>query len=510
MTDGRRLKFTKALDPRRESLWRTAVYGLAVLASATSTANAQTPAATPHPGATAKAGASALPPGLDPIDGPGAYRSTYRPAASGDIAIVNATILTAAGPRIDKGVVLISGNRVTAVGADLAVPAGYRRIDAQGKWVTPGIIDGHSHMGAVNIPSGSLEDGLNEMSDPNTAQIMIEHALWPQNPDLWHARAAGVTTLNILPGSANLFGGRAVIVKNVPAVTIQAMKFPDQPMGVKMACGENPTRVYGPKGRAPVTRAGDAAVTRAAFISAADYARRWKEYRDKVGRGEKGDPPKRDLQLDTISGILDGSVRVHMHCYRADDMANMMDMAGEFGFKVAAFHHATEAFKILPLLIDRGVCIFTWGGPDWGGFKAEAYDHTALEVGMAERAGACVAVTSDSEFYDQRLILEAGRSMTTANRYGLGITPAEAIKWVTLNPARGLGIADRTGSLEPGKMADVVVWSGNPFSVYSRPEQVLVDGVEVYRADDPRYVRGSDYELYQAGQRNESDGGDRP
>jgi hypothetical protein len=188
----------------------------------------------------------------------------------------------------------------------------------------------------------------------------------------------------------------------------------------------------------------------------------------------------------------------------------MMDVGREFGFTVAAFHHATEAFKILPALVERNICIFTWGGPDWGGFKAEAYDHTSLEVGMAERAGACVAVTSDSQSYDQRLTLEAGRSMATANRYGLGITPAEAIKWVTLNPARGLGVADRTGSLEPGKMADLIIWSGDPFSVYSRPEQVLIDGVEVYRAGDPRYERVSDYELYQAGQRNETRNGDRP
>jgi imidazolonepropionase-like amidohydrolase len=307
----------------------------------------------------------------------------------------------------------------------------------------------------------------------------------------------------VLPGSGNIFGGHAVVLKNVPAVTIDGMKFPDAPYSIKMACGENPTRVYGPKGRDPMTRAGLYASIRTSFAAASAYAKRWDEYRAKVARGEKADAPARDLQLEAIAGILKGDIRIQMHCYRSDDMATMLDIAHEFRFKLTAFHHATEAFKIIPLLKDNGVCVMTWGGPDWGGFKMEAYDHTALEVSMLHKAGVCVAVTSDSASTVQHLNLDAARSMLAGNRAGLHLTFEDAIQWITINPAKAMGVDREVGTLEVGKMADVVIWNRDPFSVYAYAEEVLVDGVEVYRRGDPSYDRPADFELGQAGKRHE-------
>ena len=454
------------------------------------------------PGARLDSPARQAPPPADPaVANP--YPSTYKPAASGDIAIVNATILTAAGPRIARGRIIVRANKIVAVGADVAIPEGARVIDAAGKWITPGIIDGHSHVGSVSIPYETLGDGLNELTDPNTAQIYIENALWAQSPDFPRARQAGVTTILILPGSGNIFGGHAVVLKNVPAVTVQGMKFPDAPYSIKMACGENPTRVYGPKGHAPMTRAALYSLIRTAFASATEYSQHWDDYREKIARGEKAEAPKRDLQLEALAGILKGEIRIQMHCYRSDDMADMLDIGHEYKFKVAAFHHATEAFKIIPLLKENGACALTWGGPDWGGFKMEAYDHTALEAAMIERAGGCVAIVSDSAPTEQHLNLDAARSMLAGNRAGLGITFEEAIRWITLNPAKAIGIEGQTGSLAVGKMADLVIWNRDPFSVYAYPERVLIDGVEVYRRGDPAYSRPSDFDLGQVGQRHE-------
>jgi imidazolonepropionase-like amidohydrolase len=436
------------------------------------------------------------PRGMDPGRDPAAFPSTYRPLPSQTTAIVNANILTATGQEIRDGVLVMADGKIAAVGPQgTAVPSGARVIDAAGRWVTPGIIDIHSHLGVYPSPGvQGMADG-NEATNPNTARVWAEHSIWPQDPGFNTARAGGVTSLAILPGSANLFGGRTVTLKNVPSRTVQGMKFPDAPHGLKMACGENPSRVYGSRNQTPSTGMANIAGFRAAWIDAADYARKWDDYRRKVEEGdEKAAPPKRDLQLDTLAGVLRGEILIQNHCYRADEMAQMIDIADEFGFEILTFHHATEAYKIADVLAREGICSAIWGS-GWWGFKMESLDGIEENAALLEKAGACAVVHSDDAELIQRLNQEAAMAMSAGRRMGVEVSRAEAIKWITLNAAKGLGIEGRTGSLEPGKMADVVLWSADPFSVYAKADQVFIDGALVYDRADPRFQPKSDFEL---------------
>ncbi|MEP6914454.1 MAG: hypothetical protein ABJC89_02355, partial [Acidobacteriota bacterium] len=301
---------------------------------------------------------------------PNAYASTYTPLPSQTTVIRNATLLTAAGPVIERGSILLQGGKVSAVGQNVTAPPGAVVIDATGKWVTPGIIDTHSHLGVYAAPGiESLEDG-NEMTSPNTAEVSAEHSIWPQDPQFDLALAGGITTMQILPGSANLFGGRGVTVKNVPSRTAEGMKFPGAPYGLKMACGENPKRVYGSRNSSPQTRMGNVAGYRRAWQAAAEYRDRIHRWRDSGSDPEKR--PDRNFQLETLMGVLDGEILVHNHCYRADEMVTMINIAREFGYKIASFHHAVEAYKIRDILTANGICASMWA--DWWGFKLEAYD----------------------------------------------------------------------------------------------------------------------------------------
>jgi imidazolonepropionase-like amidohydrolase len=368
-------------------------------------------------------------------------------------------------------------------------------IDGTGKFVTPGIIDVHSHLGDYPSPGvQSLSDG-NEATSPVTSDVWAEHSVWPQDPGFSRALVnGGVTTLQILPGSANLFGGRSVTLKNVPARTVQGMKFPGAPYGLKMACGENPKRVYGSKGKEPSTRMGNIAVARQTWAKAQQYKRKWDKYY-KTG----GEMPERDIGMDTLKGVLEGKILIQNHCYRADEMANMIDMSKEFGYHITAFHHAVEAYKIADLLRDNGICAVMWA--DWYGFKMEAYDGIKENIPLVQNAGACAIVHSDDPNYIQRLNQEAAKALSDGQRAGLpNLTEAVAWEWLTSNPAKVLGIADRTGSLTPGKMADVVLWNGDPFSTYTRPERVWIDGALMYDANDPKHRPVSDFELGQPGE----------
>jgi imidazolonepropionase-like amidohydrolase len=312
--------------------------------------------------------------------------------------------------------------------------------------------------------------------------------VWPQDPAFNTARAGGVTVVQVLPGSGNLFGGRGVTLKNVPARTVQDMKFPGAPYSLKMACGENPKRVYGTRNIAPMSRMGNLAGQRAAWIAAQQYI----EKHERAAQG-KGEAPPRDLGLETLAGVLKGEILVHNHCYRADEMALMIDLAREFGYHPGTFHHAVEAYKVADLLAEAGMCASVWA--DWWGFKLEAWDTTRENAAIVDAAGACAIIHSDSPVDVQRLNQETAKVMAAANRVGLPVTPEHAIRWLTSNPARSLGIAERTGTLAPGKMADLVVWNGNPFSVYAKAEQVYIDGALVYDRHDPDRQPKSDFEL---------------
>ena len=397
------------------------------------------------------------------------YESTYEPLDAPDFLIASVSVYTGAGDQFDGVDVRVENGRIAAIGADLPRD-GVAVVDAAGRWLTPGIIDVHSHLGAYPSPAvDSTSDG-NEVTSPNTAQVWVEHSVWPQDPQFGPALAGGVTTLHVLPGSANLFGGRGVTLKNVPARTVQGMKFPGAPQSLKMACGENPKRVYGERQSLPMTRMGNVAGYRAAWAQAVSYRDAWRAFND----GEAEMPPDRDLGLDTLVGVLDGEILVQNHCYRADEMATMMDVAQEFGYRITAFHHAVESYKIADLLAGADICSAMWA--DWWGFKLEAFDTISQNVALVDAVGACAIVHSDSPEGIQRLNQEAAKAMAAARRAGMAVSEARAMRWITLNAAQALGIDDETGSIEVGKAADLVLWNRSPFSVYALADVVWIDG----------------------------------
>ncbi|TBR11376.1 MAG: amidohydrolase [Lysobacter sp.] len=437
------------------------------------------------------------------------YPSTYRAIPNPPVLIRNATVLTGTGERLDGADVLMRDGSIVAVGRALQAPADAMTVDGTGKWVTPGIIDVHSHLGVYASPSVTAQSDGNEATSPTTPNVWAEHSIWPQDPGFEAALAGGITSLQILPGSANLVGGRGVTLKNVPSTTYQGMKFPGAPWGLKMACGENPKRVYGQKG-GPSTRMGNVAGYRAAFIDASEYlrknapkpvkARRWWQSAPSPADSEKDTGGKRDLKMDTLAGAINGDIRVHIHCYRADEMATMLDLAKEFGFKIAAFHHGVEAYKLADRLAQENVCGALWA--DWWGFKMEAFDGIQENIAIVDRApGGCAIVHSDSEEGIQRLNQEAAKVMAHAKLAGIDIPPERAIRWLTSNAAKSLGVLERTGTLEAGKMADVVVWNGTPFSVYAKAEQVYIDGARVFDRADAARQPVSDFMLGQGVQK---------
>ena len=452
---------------------------VAAACAPTKKSQAPTPAKTDSAAATGAGGVST--PNADP------FPSTYVRTASAPIVIRNVNLMTATGPMIRNGSIAIADGKIIAVGTNVAVPAGATVIDGNGKYVTPGLIDTHSHLGVYAAPGvQALSDG-NEATNPVTANVWAEHSVWPQDPQFPRNLAGGVTTLQVLPGSANLIGGRSVVLKVVPARTVQEMKFPGAKYGLKMACGENPKRVY--QNRGPSTRMGNVAGYRAAWINAEAYRRRW----DKWNKDHKGDPPARDLGNETLAEVLRGNILVHNHCYRADEMAQMMDIAKEFGYKVRAFHHGVEAYKIADLLARDSIGASLWA--DWGGFKMEALDGIKANVAIVDKAGTRVAVHSDDPSGSQRLNQEAAKAIAAGRDAGINISEDEAIKWITINAAWQLGLDDKIGSLAVGKNGDVVLWSGDPFSVYSRPEKVWVDGALMYDRSDPGEQWRTDFEL---------------
>jgi imidazolonepropionase-like amidohydrolase len=425
------------------------------------------------------------------------YPSTYRVPKSQPTLIRGATVLTGTGTRLDDADVLIVDGKIQSVGAHLQAPPQSRIVDGNGRWVTPGLIDIHSHLGVYPSPEVDANSDGNEATSPATPNVWAEHSVWPEDPGFRTALAGGITAMQILPGSANLIGGRSVTLKNVPSVTYQGMKFPGAPQGLKMACGENPKRVYGERNTFPSTRMGNVAGYRDQWVQAQEYLRDQQEYEKKHAAGDKdAKPPKRDIKLDTLAAVLQGEIFVNMHCYRADEMATILDLSQEFGYHVASFHHAVEAYKIADLLAERGVCAAMWA--DWWGFKMEAYDGIPENIAFVDAApNGCAIVHSDSAEGIQRLNQEAAKAIAYGQRAGLTIPPERAIKWLTSNPAKAIGVLERTGTLEPGKMADVVVWSGNPFSVYALADYVFIDGALRLDRTNPALTPQSDFTLGQ-------------
>ncbi len=452
--------------------------------AACATAPKQTSTTTPRSGADSVRGVGrggASVPNADP------FPSTYVAFPARTTVIRGVNIFTATGPLIRNGAILLQNGKVAAVGQTVDAPADAVVIEGAGKYLTPGIIDNHSHLGVYASPGVQAHSDGNEATNPVTAHVWAEHSVWPQDPQFPRNLAGGVTTLQVLPGSANLIGGRSVVLKVVPSRTVQGMKFPGAKYGLKMACGENPKRVY--QSRGPSTRMGNVAGYRAAWIGAEGYRRKW----DKWNADHKGDPPSRDLGNETLAEVLRGNILIHNHCYRADEMAQMIDISKEFGYKIRSFHHGVEAYKIADLLAREDISGSLWS--DWGAFKMEALDAVRANLAIVDRAGARAIVHSDDPSGSQRLTQEAAKAMAAGNVAGIPITEEQAIRWITINPAWSLGLDDRIGSLAPGKNADLVLWSGNPFSVYSRPEKVWVDGAMLYDRLDPAQQWRTDFEL---------------
>src|SRR5881397_4072180 len=336
------------------------------------------------------------------------YPSSYRRHPNPPVVIRNATIMTATGQEIANGSLLMKDGKIVAIGKSVDAPADAAVVDGTGKYVTPGLIDDHSHLGVYAAPGTDAESDGNEATNPITAEVWAEHSFWPQDPQIPLAIAGGITTIQALPGSANLIGGRSAILKLIPARTVQEMKFPGARYGLKMACGENPKRVYGRRG-GPATRMGNMAGYRSAFTQAETYRRRWHTWR----KDHKGDPPERNLRLETLAEVLRGNMYVQNHCYRADEMAQMIDLAHEFGFKIRSFHHAVESYKIADLLAKEGTSVSVWA--DWWGFKEEAMDGVQQNAALNQQAGGRPIIHSDDPGGIQRLNQEAAKAMYAGN-----------------------------------------------------------------------------------------------
>ena len=424
------------------------------------------------------------------------FESTYVPLQAENILIKNASVYDGDGNEFSNTDILVQEGRIVAIGKDLPVTDDFQIIDATNKWVTPGIIDIHSHMGVYPAPGVSTSSDGNEATSPVTADVWAEHSIWVQDPQYALALTGGVTSFHILPGSANLIGGRGVTVKNLQRNTINSMKFPDAPHSLKMACGENPKRVYGNRGQAPSTRMGNAAGYRKSWIQAEGYLRKLVEYEEKSDEAKELEyAPRRDLEMETLAGVLKGEILVHNHCYRAEEMATMIDIAKEFNYKITAFHHGVEAYKIADLLAENGICAALWA--DWWGFKHEAYDMVQANIAIVDQAKngtGCAIVHSDDAIGIQHLNQEASKALSAGLRAGFDISKARAMKWITSNPAKAAGIYDQTGSLQVGKNADVVVWSKNPFSVYALAEKVIIDGAIAYDRQE-NILPASDFDI---------------
>jgi imidazolonepropionase-like amidohydrolase len=388
--------------------------------------------------------------------------------ASGVTVIQNATILTVTQGTIENGSILIRNGKIARVGRRVRVPRGATVIDATGLYVIPGIIDAHSHIAG--------DGGLNEGSITVSAMVGIADVLDPDDINIYRDLAGGVTTANILHGSANPIGGKNAVIKLRWGTDAKGLLFEGAPPGIKFALGENPKRSnfpppQGTPRRYPATRMGVMDVIRQAFTDAREYRKKWQDHQRRRRTGERNlIPPRRDLKLDTLVEILEGKRLVHSHCYRADEILQLIRLAEEFGFRIATFQHVLEGYKVAKEIAAHGAGASTFS--DWWAYKVEAYDAIPYNAAIMTEKGVVVSINSDSAEEARHLNQEAAKAM----KWG-GLSETEALKLVTLNPAIQLGIADRVGSIEVGKDADLVLYDKYPLSVYAVPQKVLIDGV---------------------------------
>lgn len=387
----------------------------------------------------------------------------------GPLALQGGTVLTVTEGVIEGGTVVVIDGRIAAVGVDVPIPEGATVVDVTGKYVMPGIIDTHSHLGVYAWPGVKAHSDGNEATDPITPQVRAEDSLNIEDPAFRRAVAGGVTTIQVIPGSANLIGGQSVVLKLRVGETLEGMKFEGAPRGIKMAFGENPKNVYGGRNQSPATRMGNAFVMRKAFTEAQDYVRKQKDYEERVKKGEdEGPPPPRNLKMEVLRDVLEGKLRVHIHCYRQDGILKLIEISNEFGFKIASFQHCLEGYKVAEQIAaeEIGVATFT----DWWGYKLEAWDAVPQNAAIMAAKGVRVSIHSDSADLLQRLYHETAKAV----KYGL--PEDEGLKAITLHPAWMLGIDDRVGSIEVGKDADLVVFSRHPYDIYTRVERTYIDG----------------------------------
>ncbi|HXG86577.1 MAG TPA: amidohydrolase family protein [Pyrinomonadaceae bacterium] len=395
-------------------------------------------------------------------------------AKQADVLIRNATVLTAIKGTLENTDILIQNGKIAKIGKSLKASSNAQVIDATGKFVTPGIVDCHSHT--------MMDGGVNEATYSVTSMVRTRDILNPTDISIYRGLAGGVTAANLLHGSANVIGGLNTVVKFKYGHPVEDFPVPDAPPGIKFALGENPKRVGSTPGRPvryPITRMGEMETLRDAFLRARDYRQSWIDYRAKVEKKDKtAVSPRRNLELEPLVEVIEGKRLVHAHGYRSDEHLNLLLIADEFGFKVATLQHALEAYKIAPEIAKRGTAASIFA--DSWGYKLEAFDSIPYNGYILWKNGVNVSINSDSNERMRRLNLDAAKMV----KYG-GVPEEEALKMITLNPAKQLGIDRRTGSIEVGKDADIVIWNAHPFSVYSHVEMTMIEGEVLFdRARD--------------------------
>lgn len=395
---------------------------------------------------------------------------------AGNLLIKGGTVITVTKGTLESTDILVTNGKIAQVAKDIAAPSGYTVVDAKGKFVMPGIIDAHSHVGI---------DAVNEGTNPVTAEVAVGDAINPFQINLYRALAGGVTTIHSMHGSANAIGGECETIKlRYGTKDPEVLRMQGAPRTIKFALGENPTRVHGGGGIVPRTRMGVEFVIRQAFSQAKEYMAAWETYnRDKTQKGFRGTPPAYNMRMETLSEILRGNIIIHCHSYRADELQMMLKVCKDFGINRITFQHVNEGFKVAPELAAQGAMASVFS--DWWAYKLEVYYSTAYNAAILTRNGVVTSINSDDAELMRHLYHEAGKTQ----KYG-NLTDDEALALITINPAKQLGIDSRVGSIETGKDADIAIFDKHPLSIYAIPQMTIVDGVVRFdRAKDADDMR---------------------